>query len=85
MIKNAFLFKDMLSFFKNSKSKLPLPFKILMSALSTNFLTKPDFVAYRFADRNHISYKLCQKLWKMQMVGWTIRTKETHKQVKNDN
>ena len=60
------------NYFKNSKSKLPLPFKILMSALSTNFLTKPDFVAYRFADRNHISYKLCQKLWKMQGVGWTI-------------
>ena len=47
-----------------------------MTGLSTNCLTKPDFVAYRFSDRNHIGYKLCRKIWKVQGIGWTI-TKES--------
>jgi hypothetical protein len=37
----------------------------------------PDFVAYKFDDRNDtLSTKLCRKLWKAQGVTWTIRKKE---------
>lgn len=60
------------NYFKNDKNSLPFPLKVLMSGLSTNFLTKPDFVAYRFTDRKHISYRLCRKFWKIQGLGWTI-------------
>lgn len=70
------------NYFKNDKSTLSFPLKLLMTGLSTNFLTKPDFVAYRFSDRYHISYRICRKLWKLQGVGWTITN---DKDIKNAN
>lgn len=73
------------NYFKNDKSTLPFPLKLLMTGLSTNCLTKPDFVAYRFADRNHISYKLCRKIWKVQGVGWTITKDSDIKSADNEN
>ena len=41
-----------------------------------NAFTKPDFVAYCFAERKSLSNFLCRKLWKMQGVAWTIRSRE---------
>lgn len=73
------------NYLKNENSKLSLPLKLLMTGLSTNYLTKPDFVAYRFADRNNISNKLCLKLWKLQSVGWTITNKKDIKQANKEN
>ena len=60
------------NFFKNDKNALPFHLKIVMSFLMTNFWAKPDFVAYRFSDRNHIANKICLKLWKMQGFCWTM-------------
>jgi len=60
------------NFFKRRYCKINFFFKLLMSMLLTNFLTRPDFVAYRFSDKKHISFKICKKIWKMQGVGWTI-------------
>jgi len=73
------------NYFKNDKSVLSFPLKTLMTGLTTNFLTKPDFVAYRFADRKHISYRLCRKLWKMQGVGWTITDEKDLKTANEEN
>lgn len=42
-----------------------------------NFITQPDFVAYRFQDRKTISNWIARKVWKVQGVTWTLRTKET--------
>lgn len=39
-----------------------------------NFLTLPDFIAYRFEDRETTSNTLCRRLWGLQGVSWTIRT-----------
>lgn len=39
-----------------------------------NFLTLPDFIAYRFEDRETTSNALCRKLWGIQGVSWTIRS-----------
>ena len=72
------------NFFKTD-DKLNFFIKLLLTNNLLNFITKPDFVAYNFAHRKVLSTRLCQKLWKMQIVGWTIRTKETHKQVKAEN
>lgn len=47
-----------------------------MTGQMLNFLTKPDFVAYKFEDRKGISNLLARKLWGMQGASWTIRTKE---------
>lgn len=72
------------NFFKTD-DKLNFFIKFLLTNNLLNFITKPDFVAYNFAHRKVLATRLCQKLWKMQMVGWTIRTKETQNQVKNEN
>lgn len=60
------------NYFKNKNSKINFLIKFLMSMLLTNFLTKPDFVAYRYDHQNHISYKICNKLWKLKGVSWTV-------------
>ncbi len=64
--------------FLKTNDKLALPIRIAMTALITNFLTKPDFVAYRFSHKNCLGAKICKELWGLQMVGWTIRDKATH-------
>lgn len=58
-----------------TKSKLPLPLKWILSENLGNFLTKPDFVAYRYRDRHStLSNLFC--LGRMTGVSWTIQTQE---------
>ena len=62
--------------FFRSKSKLPFFLKFAMRHQIFNFMTKPDFVAYRFEDSHTISNYICRKIWGVQGVTWTIRTQE---------
>lgn len=62
--------------FFRSKNKLPWALMFVMKHQLLNILTRPDFVAYRFEDRKTVSNFLCRKLWGVQGVTWTIRTKE---------
>ena len=62
--------------FFRSNSKLPGIVKFVMKYNLLNVATRPDFVAYRFTDRRNISNFLCRKLWRVQGVTWTLRTKE---------
>lgn len=71
------------NFFKTD-DKLNFFIKLLLTNSLLNFLTKPDFVAYNFSHRKNLSTTLCKKLWKMQMVGWTLRTKESQKQAEKE-
>lgn len=41
-----------------------------------NFLTKPDFIAYRFEDRDCLAPGLCKKIWRPQMFYWVVRTQD---------
>lgn len=58
------------------RSPVPQPFlvRFITTNLLENFLTRPDFIAYNFADRKNLSVLLCRKLWHLQGVSWTIRT-----------
>ena len=47
-----------------------------MAALYSNFLTHPDFVAYKFADRDHPAVQLCVKKYGAQEVSWTVKSQE---------
>ena len=67
------------------KVKVNVIISFLMINNLLNFITKPDFVAYRFEDRKNLSNKICEKLWKMQMVAWTVRTIEDHNNIKAKN
>ena len=62
--------------FFNSNSPLSAPLKWAMKNQVINFLTLPDFVAYRFRDRKAFSNTLVRKFWGVQGVTWTLKTQE---------
>ncbi len=60
------------NFFKTD-DKLFVVIKFLLTHNLLNFLTAPDFIAYRFSHRHSTpSIAICKKLWRMQCVGWTL-------------
>ena len=63
-------------FVHNPKNPLPMHMKFLLTHLLENFLTRPDFVAYRFQDRKALSPFLARKVWGAQGVTWTITARE---------
>ncbi len=64
------------NFFKSPASTLSLPLKLSMALLLPDFLTSPDFVAYRFSDRKMLPLQLCRRLWRIPIVAWTIQVQE---------
>ena len=54
----------------------PLPGwqRFVLRNLLLNFLTVPDFIAYRFEDRQRLALKLCRGVWGVKEASWTIRT-----------
>lgn len=60
------------------KGKVPFVLRVVMTNLLSNFWNKPDFIAYRFKDRERLSVRLARKLWKIQGVSWTLRTPEEY-------
>ena len=66
------------NYLANPKSTLPFVLKCVMSWNLGNFLSMPDFIAYKFADRHNFSVKLCRSLWRLQGVTWTLRTIEDY-------
>ncbi len=65
------------NYFKR-KNKLPFILKLCLTHQMFNFLTKPDFVAYRCDDHVTFSYWLVRKLWKAQGVAWTLGNREDY-------
>ena len=45
-----------------------------MTLLLPNFLTRPDFIAFRYEDRGILPVRLCCGLLKAQEASWTIRS-----------
>lgn len=63
------------NFVRTSKT-LPLWLRFVLTHNLANFLTRPDFIAYKFAHRNQTpSNFLCRRLWGTQGVSWTIKNK----------
>ncbi len=50
-----------------------------LTNLLSNIATRPDFIAYRFSDRDSVSMRWCKKFYKVQEINWTITTKEEMK------
>ena len=61
-----------------AKGKIPAVLKFALTHQLLNFLTMPDFVAYKFADRKTVSNFLVRKLWGIQGVTWTLKTMEEY-------
>ncbi len=64
------------NFLKSKKN--PLPLRIAMTWNLMNFLTRPDFVAYEYANRKNLSICICRKFWGIQGVTWTLRSQKDH-------
>lgn len=62
------------NYFKTGNQLHPA-LKLLLTHQMGNFLTKPDFVAYRCTDRHTFSNWVARKLWGMQGVTWTLKTR----------
>ena len=54
---------------------LPGGVRWILSNLLLNVRTRPDFIAYRFSDRDNLSLRLCRSLYGVQEASWTIRSK----------
>lgn len=65
------------NYFAKGRPKIPVIVKWIMTKNLINFLTKPDFIAYRFADRHcTMSNNLCKK--RMACVSWTITNQKDY-------
>lgn len=58
------------------------PVFLLLSYLLTNFLTRPDFIAYQHSDASNFSRRVCRKLGALS-VAWTIKSQEQYEKAKN--
>ena len=56
--------------------EIPGILKFLMTHNCANFITRPDFIAYRYSERNIPGNWLCRKLWHMNMVSWTLQNQQ---------
>ena len=70
--------------FLKEKSGLILPLRFILTTLWLNFLTRPDFTALRFSDRNNLFNKICQKLWGVKGFVWTIISQEDFNRAENE-
>ena len=61
-------------FLKNKSGKGMLYF--VMTYLLTNFMAKPDFVAYNAKNYSNISRRICRKLYGNLAVAWTIKSQQ---------
>lgn len=58
--------------------KFPKAFLFALTHNMLNFLTRPDFIAYKFSDRKTLSNSICRKLYGIQGVSWTLQRKEDY-------
>lgn len=48
----------------------------LLTNLLTNFLARPDFIAYRHTDTKATALRLCKRLFRAPTIAWTIRSQK---------
>ena len=72
------------NFLKNPKSKIPWILKFLMTTQLMNFLTVPDFIAYKSADRKRLDVSICRSIWGAAAVTWTVKSQEEFDAVKKE-
>jgi len=64
------------NFLRSKTSRIPWVIKFVMTVQLLNFTTRPDFIAYKFADRKRLSNMICRKIWGLQGVTWTLKSKD---------
>lgn len=68
------------NFLRDSEvGNLSLPVRFMLTNLLTTAATRPDFIAYNWQDRGNISLRLMKALYNVHEVDWTVRDRETMK------
>ena len=62
------------NFVINKRSPLPVYLKFILTHQLENFLIRPDFVAYKFADRKTLGNWIVRNIWGTQGVTWTLKS-----------
>ncbi len=71
------------NFLKHSEG-LKFPTRLILTGMMLNFLTQPDFIAFKHEDMATLSYKLCTRLYKPLRMAWTVRSKKAQDEIAND-
>lgn len=66
------------NFLKAQNLKQPWILKFLMTTQLMNFLTVPDFVAYKSADRKRLGNFVARKIWGATGVTWTVKSQDEY-------
>ncbi len=61
-------------YFTKKNSELPFFARFAARSLLTNFLTRPDFIAYRYSDDKTPAFSLCRKIFSPVCVAWTVKS-----------
>ena len=73
------------NFLKDAETaNLSLPVRIMLTNLLTTALTGPDFIAYKWQDRDNPTLRLMKKLYGVHEVAWTVRDRGTMKALDKD-
>ena len=67
-----------MNYMKN-RSGLSFVQAVIGTWLMTSFLTKPDFIAYRFSERRNLGNRFQLNIMKRRGAAWTLRTPEDMK------
>ena len=68
----------------NEPGKIETIDRMLVHYLLTNFLAKPDFIAYDYKHKQNLSRRICSKLFGCLSVAWTIRSQRDMDENKDD-
>lgn len=69
--------------FAKDKANKKRAYLWVLSNLLTNFLTRPDFIAYKYSDAAMLSRRLCDKMGAMS-VAYTIQGQDAYDKFKKD-
>lgn len=73
------------AYFKKSGKTFSRKFRnLILENLLTNFLTKPDFIAFNYKHKAMLSFNLCKKLYKPLTVAYTIKNEKELEKNKDD-
>ncbi len=64
--------------FVKSGVNMPWYLRLALTHQMLNFITRPHFTAYKYADRRTLSCLLVRRLWGVPGVSWTVVTAREH-------
>ena len=72
-------------FLKDSEvGSLSWPVRFMLTNLLTTAAAGPDFIAYKWQDRDNPSLRLMKALYGVHEVAWTVRDRETMERLERD-